>query len=67
MPRGTHCPTPQACVSLCVMMQVRCERVIYRLIEDVGELVVGAAPKEEHEVVTGLAEVLQIFNIKASK
>lgn len=41
--------------------------MIYHLLEDVSNMVVGASPKVEHEVVVGSAEVLQIFGIKGSR
>lgn len=51
----------------CTHAQVRCQRVIYGLLEDVEALLVGASPKVEHEVVAGAAEVLQVFQLKGSR
>lgn len=48
-------------------VEVRCQRVIYGLLEDVSSLLVGASPKVEHEVVAGTAEVLQVFPLKGSR
>lgn len=59
--RCVCCAPPPGCT------QVRCQRVIYGLLEDVGGLLVGASPKVEHEVVAGAAEVLQTFALKGSR
>ena len=48
-------------------VEVRCQRVIYGLLEDVGSLLVGASPKVEHEVIAGTAEVLQVFQLKGNR
>ena len=48
-------------------MQVRCQRVIYGILEDVGALLVGASPKVEVEVVAGTAEVLTTFPLKGNR
>eukprot|EP00887_Chlorella_sp_A99_P006846 scaffold2.g6846.t1 len=48
-------------------LDIRCQRVIYHLLEDVGDLITGAAPKVEHEVVNGTAEVLQVFSLKGGR
>ncbi|KAL4420178.1 hypothetical protein ABPG77_008314 [Micractinium sp. CCAP 211/92] len=48
-------------------VEVRCQRVIYGLLEDVSSLLVGASPRVEHEVVAGAAEVLQTFPLKGSR
>ncbi|KAL4428155.1 hypothetical protein ABPG75_002244 [Micractinium tetrahymenae] len=48
-------------------VEVRCQRIIYGLLEDVGSLLVGASPKVEHEVVAGAAEVLQTFALKGNR
>ena len=45
----------------------RCQRVIYHLLEEVGDMMVGVAPKVEHQVVTGSAEVLQVFQLKGAR
>lgn len=45
----------------------RCQRVIYHLLEEVGELVAGVAPRVAHEVVVGSAEVLQVFHLKGAR
>ena len=47
--------------------QVRCQRVIYGLLQDVSDLLLGASPKTEHEVVAGVAEVLQVFQLKGAR
>lgn len=65
-----HTPTPALppCLPACLPpSQVRCQRVIYGLLEDVGSLLVGASPKVEHEVVAGTAEVLQVFQLKGNR
>ncbi|KAK9819495.1 hypothetical protein WJX81_005164 [Elliptochloris bilobata] len=42
-------------------VQVLCQPVIYRLIEEVAEWMTDAAPRVPHEVITGQATVLQMF------
>lgn len=41
--------------------------MIYSLLEEVGEMLVGVAPRVAHEVVVGAAEVLQIFQLKGAR
>ena len=41
--------------------------MIYHLLEEVGDMMVGVAPKVEHQVVTGSAEVLQVFQLKGAR
>ncbi len=41
--------------------------MIYHLLEELGEMMVGAAPRVEHEVVLGSAEVLQVFQLKGAR
>lgn len=41
--------------------------MIYGLLEDVGDLLLGASPKREVEVVAGSADVLQVFELKGSR
>ncbi|KAL4858773.1 Translation initiation factor IF-2 [Chlorella vulgaris] len=48
-------------------VEVRCQRVIYGLLEDVGSLLKGASPQTEHEVVAGTAEVLAVFPLKGKR
>lgn len=48
-------------------MQIRCQRVIYHLMEDVSALLVGASPKQEVEVVAGTADVLALFPLKGAR
>ncbi|PRW44490.1 translation initiation factor [Chlorella sorokiniana] len=48
-------------------IDIRCQRVIYHLMEDVGALLVGASPKQEVEVVAGAAEVLALFPLKGAR
>lgn len=48
-------------------LQIRCQRVIYHLMEDVGALLMGASPKQEVEVVAGTAEVLALFPLKGAR
>ena len=48
-------------------IDVRCQRVIYHLLDEVQTMALGAAPRVEHEVVTGTAEVLQVFALKGAR
>ena len=41
--------------------------MIYHLLEEMCEVVAGVAPRVEHEVVVGAAEVLQIFQLKGAR
>lgn len=42
-------------------------RVIYHLLDEVGEMLTGLAPMEEHEQVEGEASVVQIFDMSDKK
>ena len=42
-------------------------RVIYHLLDEVGEMLTGLAPMEEHEQIEGEANVLQIFDMTGTK
>ncbi|CEF98965.1 Translation elongation/initiation factor/Ribosomal, beta-barrel [Ostreococcus tauri] len=42
-------------------------RVIYHLLDEVGEMLTGLAPMEEHEQVEGEASVMQIFDMSGTK
>eukprot|EP00192_Tetraselmis_astigmatica_P002451 CAMPEP_0117663760 /NCGR_PEP_ID=MMETSP0804-20121206/8797_1 /TAXON_ID=1074897 /ORGANISM="Tetraselmis astigmatica, Strain CCMP880" /LENGTH=962 /DNA_ID=CAMNT_0005470825 /DNA_START=460 /DNA_END=3349 /DNA_ORIENTATION=+ len=42
-------------------------RVIYHLLEEIGGLLAGAAPRVQVETVTGLAQVLQIFEVTGKR
>jgi translation initiation factor IF-2 len=42
-------------------------RVIYHLLDEVGEMLTGLAPMEEHEQIEGEASVVQIFDMSATK
>lgn len=44
--------------------QVRHYRVIYHLLEDIGQLIVSKAPGTQEDQVAGQAQVLSIFEIK---
>ncbi|RMZ56607.1 hypothetical protein APUTEX25_004753 [Auxenochlorella protothecoides] len=41
--------------------------VIYKLLEELGEVMLGEAPRVEREVVAGEAAVLQVFDVKATR
>mgnify|MGYP002622681507 CR=1 FL=1 len=45
-------------------VEIRTYQIIYELLQDVENLVVGLLPKEQEEVVLGHAEVRQIFKHK---
>lgn len=45
-------------------IDVRHYRVIYHLLEDIGQLIVSKAPGTEEDQVAGQAQVLSIFQIK---
>ena len=59
--------TSSPCAPYMPRVQIRCQRVIYHLMEDVGALLVGASPKQEVEVVAGAAEVLALFPLKGAR
>jgi translation initiation factor IF-2 len=42
-------------------------RVIYHLLDEVGEMLTGLAPMEEHEQIEGEASVVQIFDMSEKK
>jgi len=42
-------------------------RVIYHLLDEVGEMLTGLAPMEEHEQIEGEANVVQIFDMSGTK
>ena len=42
-------------------------RVIYHLLDEVGEMLTGLAPMEEHEQIEGEANVVQIFDMSGAK
>jgi len=42
-------------------------RVIYHLLDEVGEMLTGLAPMEEHEQIEGEASVVQIFDMSGAR
>lgn len=46
---------------------MRIHRVIYRLLEDVAGIVIAAAPGTKHSVVSGEAQVLQLFELRLGR
>lgn len=50
-----------------MVLQIKLHRVIYHLLEDIGNLVVEKSPGIFETQVAGEAQVLNIFEIKGSK
>ena len=48
-------------------VQVLTHRIIYHLLDEVGAMLLSRAPKRLVEEVKGLAEVLQVFDVKAKR
>lgn len=46
---------------------LRCHNVIYHLLEEVDDMLAGAAPLEEIEIVSGIADVLQVFELRGKR
>lgn len=50
--------------TIMVLLQVKQHRIIYRLLEDIGGLLVSKAPGTMEVQVSGQAEVLNVFELK---
>ncbi|XP_048320127.2 uncharacterized protein LOC107430122 isoform X1 [Ziziphus jujuba] len=64
---GFNVKTPPSCISVAATrasIKILLHRVIYHLLEDIGNLIVDKAPGTSETQVAGEAEVLNIFELK---
>ncbi|KAL2345563.1 hypothetical protein Fmac_006848 [Flemingia macrophylla] len=60
-------PTPLSQAATRASIKIILHRVIYHLLEDIGNLIIEKAPGTSETHVAGQAEVMSIFEIKGSK